>query len=80
MNARVRRPGARPSVIASAAPRRVSRSGCIIIDSPRSSGITVPSGSVIVISAVSSLKKRTQAERPVTSFSVSIFSSGSVRR
>ena len=78
-NARVRSPGARPSVTAAAACWRTDRSGDASSDSPCSRPTVSPSRSSVIVD-VSSSNSRDHALEPVTSFSARIFSSGSESR
>jgi hypothetical protein len=85
--ARVRSPGASPTVTASAAVRRTSRSGDISCERP-CSRLTGPSepvsspsmGMVTVIAEVSSENSRTHALLAVSDLSERMRSSGSLRR
>ena len=81
MKARVRSPGSSAAVTASAVVRRTSRSG----DSSRLSATSSSTGSSspgvsTSIALVCSLNSRDHASRPLTAFSVMIFSSGSESR
>ena len=78
-NARVRSPGARPTVTASAAERRTSRSGDMSCESPCSRLTEAPSRST-VIAEVSSENRRTHALLAVSDLSARIRSSGSLSR
>ena len=80
MKPRVRRPGSSAVVTASAARRRISRSGDWSRLSATSSETSSPSPSSTASAAVSSPNRRPQALRLEIAFSASTFSSGSESR